>query len=126
MKYFIRIILCSFILISYQCEDTNKNTITLEQLKIKKQEILAYISTFSCSGDANCKTIAFGAKPCGGPVEYLVYPNTVDYNTLEKLVNAYYNLNQQYNIQTNAVSDCMFVNPPKTIGCVDGVCTIID
>lgn len=71
-------------------------------------------------------SIAFGAKPCGGPREYLVFPNTVNLTTLETMVDGYYELDNQYNIQTGAVSDCMVVSPPNNIACIEGVCTIID
>lgn len=111
---------------SFQCENSNdSSTITPEQLEQKKQEILDYITTFSCENANGCSSIAFGSKPCGGPREYLVYPNSINQNVLENLVNDYNQMDNQYNIQTNAISDCMAVMPPNEIGCVNGVCTII-
>ena len=80
----------------------------------------------SCANATECLSIAFGAKPCGGPREYLAYPNTVDQTTLETLVSEYYEMDHQYNIEIGAISDCMVVNPPNTINCVNGVCTIIN
>jgi hypothetical protein len=128
MKYIVRIFLFSLLLQSFQCDDeVNSNTpITPEMLSIKKQEIIEYISTFSCTESSGCLSIALGAKPCGGPREYLVYPNTVDEITLEAMVNEYYEMDNNYNIQTNAVSDCMVVGPPNTIDCISGVCAIIN
>ena len=128
MKFILKIILLAFVLQSMQCENDNNvfNEITQEQLNTKKQEILNYISSFSCAQASSCNSIAFGAKPCGGPRDYLVYPSTVNQATLETLVNEYYDMDNAYNIQTNAISDCMVVNPPNTIECVNGVCTIID
>jgi hypothetical protein len=128
MRFILKIILLAFILQSMQCEDDNVvvDQITPEQLNAKKQEILDYIATFSCTDAPSCNFIAFGAKPCGGPREYLVYPNTVNQTTLETMVNEYYDLDVAYNTQIGAVSDCMVVGPPNTIGCVNGVCTILD
>ena len=128
MKYIVRIFLFSLLLQSFQCDDevNENNAITPEMLAIKKQEILEYISTFSCNEASDCLYIAFGAKPCGGPREFLVYPNIVDQSTLETMVNDYYDMDNQYNIQTNAVSDCMVVGPPNTIDCVNNICRIID
>lgn len=128
MKFTIKIILLAFVLQSMQCENDNDtlNGITPEQLNAKKQEILDYIGAFSCAEATGCNSIAFGAKPCGGPREYLVFPNTVNQNTLETMVNEYYEMDNQYNIQIGAVSDCMFVGPPNTVDCVNGVCTIIN
>ena len=128
MKFTIKIILLDFVLQSMKCEEDNViyDDITQEQLNIKKQEILNYIATFSCADASSCNSIAFGAKPCGGPREYLVYPNTVNQTTLETLVNEYHEMDSAFNTQTGAVSDCMVVGPPNTVGCVNGVCTILD
>ncbi len=126
MKYFSKLVLLFIVLQSFQCDDDNVTNITPEQLEEKKQEILDYIASFSCENASGCNSIAFGAKPCGGPREYLVYPNSVNQSDLEVLVEEYYVMDNQYNIQTNAVSDCMVVGPPNTIDCVNGVCTIIN
>jgi hypothetical protein len=125
MKYLIRIALLFVLLPSFQC-DEDVNRTTPEILAEKKQEILNYIQSFSCANATECLSIAFGAKPCGGPREYLVYPNTVDQTTLENMVNEYYEMDHQYNIETGAVSDCMVVGAPNNVNCVNGVCTIID
>ena len=126
MKTKILLICFSFLLLSMQCDDENQSGITPEMLDNKKQEILDYINSFSCAEASGCNSIAFGAKPCGGPREFLVYPNSVDQVTLQNLVDEYYDMDNEYNIQTGAVSDCMVVGPPRTIDCVNGVCTIID
>ncbi|MCU0349368.1 MAG: hypothetical protein MUF43_00860 [Flavobacterium sp.] len=127
MKYVIKLCMLFVLLQSFQCENSNDNTtITPEQLEQKKLEILNYIATFSCENANGCNSIAFGSKPCGGPREYLVYPNSINQNTLQVMVNEYNQMDNLYNIQTNAVSDCMAVMPPSAIGCVNGVCTIIN
>ncbi len=128
MKYIVRILLLSMLLQSFQCDDdtTTNSTITPEMLTAKKQEIVNYIASFSCAEASSCNSIAFGAKPCGGPKEYLSYPNTVNQSTLESMVTDYNEMENKFNIETNAVSDCMQVLPPNTINCVNGVCTIIN
>ena len=127
MKIIIRILMLALLLQSFQCEDDVLPTnITPEQLDIKKTEITDYINSFSCVNSSGCNSIAFGAKPCGGPREYLVFSNDIDLPVLQQMVNEYNNLDDAYNIQISAVSDCAIVNPPTNIGCVDGVCTIID
>lgn len=125
MKYLIRIALLFVLLQSFQCDEEDNRT-TPELLAQKKQEILNYIGSFSCANATGCLSIAFGAKPCGGPREYLVYPNTVDQTTLETLVAEYYEMDHQYNIEIGAISDCMVVSPPNRIDCVNGVCTIVN
>ncbi|MDP5000733.1 MAG: hypothetical protein NWQ14_04050 [Flavobacterium sp.] len=127
MKTIIRFLLLAMLLQSFQCNDEEIiNSVTPQQLVQKKQEILDYINNFSCAEASGCNSIAFGAKPCGGPREYLVYPNTVNQATLENLVNEYYEMDNEYNLQTGAVSDCMVVSPPNNIDCINGVCTIIN
>ena len=125
MKYLIRIALLFVLLASLQCDEEDNRT-TPEILAEKKQEILNYIQSFSCANATECLSIAFGAKPCGGPREFLVYPNTVDQTTLEIMVNEYYEMDHRHNIETGAVSDCMVVSPPNNVNCINGVCTIID
>jgi hypothetical protein len=126
MKYFVRILFLSLLFQSFQCDDAEDSRTTPQLLAEKKLEILNYIQSFSCANATGCLYIAFGAKPCGGPREYLVYPNTVDQAVLETMVNDYYEMDQQYNIESGAISDCMLVGPPNTVGCVNGICTIIN
>ena len=127
MKLFVRLSFFIFLLSSFQCDkNETAQQITPNQLEQKKAQIVAYIDSFSCENATACKSIAFGAKPCGGPRTFLIYPNSVDQNTLEQLVAEYYQLDNQYNIQTGAMSDCMVISPPNNIGCVNGKCKILD
>jgi hypothetical protein len=127
MKRFFKIILLAIVLQSFQCSDSNESddSITASQLETKKQEIQNYVNSFSCSESLGCGFIALGSKPCGGPGSYLVFPNSVNLPKLQEMVKAYNEMNRLYNIQTNAVSDCMVVAPPTEVKCVNGVCTII-
>ena len=128
MKWFFKILALSLLLQSFQCTDSNDSSdlITSAKLEIKKQEIQTYINSFSCSESVGCNYIAFGSKPCGGPLSYLVFSNSVNLTKLQEMVKNYNEMNKQYNIQTNAISDCMVVLPPTEIKCVNGVCTIIN
>jgi hypothetical protein len=128
MKLFIKILFLLLVLQSFQCsksDDKNPNDITPEQLQAKKLEIKNYIASFSCSETVGCGSIAFGSKPCGGPREYLLFSNAVNLPQLEQMIAEFNELDNQYNIQTDAISDCLAVQLPTTIGCVNGVCTVI-
>ncbi|HQZ24124.1 MAG TPA: hypothetical protein PLD18_02395 [Flavobacterium sp.] len=127
MKWFFKILALSLLLQSFQCTDTDDSSdaITSAQLETKKQEIQNYINSFSCSESVGCSFIAFGSKPCGGPGSYLVFSNSVNLTKLQEMVKNYNEMNRLYNIQTNAISDCMPVAPPTEVKCVNGVCTII-
>ncbi|WP_310560194.1 hypothetical protein [Flavobacterium sp.] len=127
MKWFFKIVVLSILLQSFQCTDTDDNSgaIISAQLETKKQEIQNYINSFSCSESVGCGFIAFGSKPCGGPRSYLLFSNSVDLTKLQAMVKTYNDMDELYNVQTNAVSDCMFVAPPTEVKCMNGICTII-
>jgi len=128
MKWFFKILALSLILQSFQCTDSNDSSdlITSTQLETKKQEINTYINSFGCSESVGCNYIAFGSKPCGGPRTYLVFSNDVNLTHLKDLVTKYNEMDNLYNIQTKAISDCSFLLPPNEIKCINGVCTIIN
>ena len=73
-----------------------------------------------------CKVIAFGSKPCGGPWSYLVYSTSIDEERLEALVESYNIYEQDYNMACDVASDCMFVTEPTELTCEDGKCVIVN
>lgn len=129
MKSIIFSFLIAVLFLNNQCttsEQKPTNMITPQQLEVKKQEILNYIATFNCTESGGCNYLAFGSKACGGPKEYLVFPNTVNFDFLNTKVSEYNALENQYNVQTNAVSDCAMVQAPNTVGCINNLCSIIN
>lgn len=114
----------AFLLTQCSSSDNSSETITQEMLNAKKAEVLALINNSSCSG--SCNYIAFGSKPCGGPREYLLFSSSIDQTQLIDLVIEYNEMDRQYNIQTGAISDCMVVQPPTSVGCVNGNCVILN
>ncbi len=71
-----------------------------------------------------CRVIAFGAKPCGGPRTYLVYSNLkTNEPKLKRLVSEYNTLEEKLNREGNLISDCMFVEEPQ-ITLHNGMCKI--
>jgi hypothetical protein len=79
--------------------------------------------TPACKDEENCRYIGIGAKPCGGPWEFLVYSTeTVDEQFLRKQVTAYNSLEDKMNRTYGYASDCSLPNEPL-IGCVEGRCT---
>lgn len=127
MKWFFKILAISFLLQSFQCTDTAAvhDIVTTSQLETNKQEIQNYINSFSCSETSGCGFITFGSKPCGGPRTYLLFSNSVNLAKLQEMVKNYNEMDKAHNIQTKAISDCMYQSPPTEVKCVNGVCTII-
>lgn len=113
---------------SFQCEEDvvpTDQSFDLVSLQQERQNVLNYIATFTCNENTTCSSIAFGSKACGGPQEFLVFPSSVDLAYLTEKVNNYNLMENSYNLTYGIVSDCMAVQPPANIGCIDGVCTIL-
>lgn len=73
---------------------------------------------------SQCRSIAFGHKPCGGPATYLPYSVAkTDESKLKTLVDEYNQQSKNYNNARKSLSDCMYVSAPK-IELVDGVCKL--
>jgi hypothetical protein len=96
------------------------------RLGLMRSEILDLIGTPSCGGEGECRAIGLGVKPCGGPLEYLVYSTSnVDRLELLLLVSRYNVFNYGINRRYNLASDCMVVMPP-VVGCIDRICRAVE
>ncbi|MBF04137.1 MAG: hypothetical protein CMP76_12650 [Flavobacterium sp.] len=129
MKKILNVFVICLLLQSFQCEkpivEKSRDDYSNE-LRNNKQVILDYIASFPCDETTGCNFIAFGSKPCGGPWEYLIYSNAVDEAYLTEMVNTYNQLENSYNSEFEIFSDCAIVNPPEQVGCINGICTIIN
>lgn len=101
---------------SYNCEDS------VAYLTELKSNIETLAEESICSDEFECRYIAFGSKPCGGPWEYLIYTTSIDTLALTSLVIEYNQLEASYNLNCNAVSDCSTPIPPIDFGCENNVC----
>ena len=96
-----------------------------ERLKELGRIIEQEIDTPAANEPSQCKLIAFGSKPCGGPARYLVYSTAKTNETrLKQLVEEFNQLAKKINEERKIFSDCMFVSEPK-VELVDGVCRIL-
>lgn len=83
-------------------------------------QIRSLISNKSCSSDEQCKAIAFGHKPCGGPEDYHIYSTQqTDEATLERLVSAYTAADRRLDEMRGSQSDCEMRCRPQ-VGCAGG------
>lgn len=113
--------------IVFSCSDTSDETRDLEkqQLKVLKNEIEQMVEASQCSENSECDFIAFGSKPCGGPWSYIVYPTSIDVESLKSKVEYYNEQENLFNIKWEVISDCLFVGPPSGVECVDGKCEAV-
>ena len=90
-----------------------------------KNEIEKMAAASLCNEKAECKYVAFGSKPCGGPWSYLVYSNSIDELSFLEKIEELNSKENEYNILYGIISDCSAPAPPSSIECVNGVCTAI-
>lgn len=119
---FLYLILYFFVIVT-SCGDEFDEKDDLALLGALKTEILLLISENNCSGIGECRALALGEKPCGGPWEYLIY-SIVNNDTLKikEKVEEYNDFNAVLNIRYNYESDCMFVEKPSIL-CLNGKCS---
>lgn len=87
-----------------------------------RAEVMRMIGDAGCTDVSQCRTIAFGAKPCGGPWQYLVYSTqATDSTALAAAVNRYNTQEAALNKSEGRMSDCSVVSPP-TLKEVNGRC----
>lgn len=116
-----------FVLITaMQCDEDDAPTFdcqqTLQSLMEHKVTIESLAAESVCNADFECRFIAFGSKPCGGPWEFLVYSTSIDTLALINAVADYNQMEEQYNINCNAVSDCSTPQPPTGFSCENNQC----
>lgn len=127
LSKFLLVPLC-LLLFSTQCEDDTP-PLTQEdeeqELAALKSEIENLASTSVCAGTFECKFIALGSKPCGGPWSYLVYSTSIDTEELENMVEGYNRKETIYNTEWGIASDCAIVNPPTSLNCENNACVAV-
>ncbi|RUO38119.1 hypothetical protein CWE13_00240 [Aliidiomarina shirensis] len=98
------------------------DTIEAEQLSALAGEIFRLVGTPEADNPSQCKALPFGAKPCGGPANWLVYSTKVtDSEVLEEKVELYNTLSNRFNQQEGLVGDCAVVDEVKP-NVVQGIC----
>jgi len=124
MKSFMNL-LFYFIVTVLSCGDNFNESDDLVILAAMKADILMLVAEADCSEIAECRSLPFGAKPCGGPWEYLIYStSSSDSLQIKEKVDEYNEWNRVLNSRYGYVSDCAIVGEPKLLclneKCVDG------
>jgi hypothetical protein len=113
------VIIIAFVI---HCGDSFEEKHDRAVLEALREDILDMIGEPLCGGDGECRYIAFGSKPCGGPWEYLIYSvDVTDSVLLTQRVETYNEYEDMMNRKYGYVSDCSVPEPP-ILGCVEGVC----
>ena len=106
-------------------ESTKKQDLDLLAITKLAEEINALVETSICNDETECAFIAFGSKPCGGPLGYLAYSNSIDTEELISKVELFNQMQNSYNLRYNIVSDCSMILEPDGLICEDGKCKIV-
>ena len=113
---------------AFKCDD-DTGSFACEERILQLSEMNATIqnlaATSVCNESFECRSIAFGSKPCGGPWGYLVYSTSIDTLKLTKLVEKHNQLETTINQECDRSSDCAFVSPPQRLECEDNKCIAV-
>lgn len=112
----------AFFLLSFSCEGENE---LATDLKVLEDQIVRLSESVSCTNSSEWKFTPMGAKPCGGPIRYIAYHQSVEKDFLE-LVNQYTEQQKQFNQKTGAMSDCALVSAPSSVTCEGGKAILIN
>lgn len=94
--------------------DTRQLQMRLERLTENKE----------CQQDNQCKVIGVGARPCGGPDQYLLYSTLhTDEKMLSYTNDRYQKLKKQQNEKLGLMSTCQMLMPPVS-ACIENKCAI--
>lgn len=86
--------------------------------------IRALVGTPSCSSDAQCHTLALGARACGGPDSYLPWSSEKTAQAeIQALGERYKEERRAANQATGAISTCQFLMDPGAV-CRAGTCQL--
>ena len=114
----------TLLLLLVACNNDDNDLVALKEQRMAEisENVEPLIVNNSCNGADDCASIAWGAKPCGGPWGYLIYaPSNIDVPRLEQLVAEYNELQAEVNQLTGATSDCSVVIEPE-LECVENRC----
>jgi hypothetical protein len=93
-------------------------------LKTIRGEIINLIGEPRCANLVHCRVLPLGARPCGGPSEYLAFSSmTANRETLEAKAYEYSFLEEEVNRSKSAVGPCEVLPQPRA-ACIGGRCTL--
>ncbi len=96
-----------------------------EEARRLRDEISTAIGEARCRNLVNCRIVGLGARPCGGPEEYLAYSiwNT-DREHIANLVFEYNLLREDMMHGSDAVGTCEMLQEPG-LDCIHDRCVIV-
>lgn len=94
--------------------DTRQLQVRLEKLTENK----------ACDTTAQCKVIAIGSRPCGGPEGFMVYSSAhTDEKLLQFTADRFASLKREQNDKLGLVSTCQMLYEPA-VSCQQSLCDV--
>jgi len=88
------------------------------------QELQAAIGTAACTADDQCRSLAVGAKACGGPARYVAWSTQgTDAARVTELASRVTEAQRRENATSGVRSNCAFVADPGA-ACMAGRCQL--
>ena len=122
MRY-ISILLVTLIA-NWSCDSANDD-ISQNDLDSQLNEIRAMVENETCTDSSEWLFVGLGAKPCGGPTDYIAYSTNMDVGTFLELVERYNQDVRAFNEENGLISDCAIEPAPSAIVCEDGRAVLV-
>ena len=87
-------------------------------------EIAQLVGDAPCSNVVNCRVIGLGARPCGGPEEYVAYSTWTRRDDIEAKATEYTFLREELLAQRREAGACVALPEPK-VACVNRRCIAV-
>lgn len=86
-------------------------------------EMRNYAKDLSCTINAQCQWSMVGYKACGGPSAAIAFSTkNVDTDLITSKGTYITNAEKKWNETYGIMSDCMFIQPPAELRCINGAC----
>lgn len=89
-----------------------------------RTEIARLIGDAPCSNVVNCRVLGLGARPCGGPEEYVAYSTWTQRDAIEGKALEYGFLREELLAQRDHAGACVVLPEPQ-VACVNRRCVTV-
>lgn len=110
------------------CEKKDDVTsIQQDQLELNRKygNIMRYINLEDVGENISCRSLPIGSKACGGPQGYVAFPESINQEELEEMIEEYTEFERDYNEKWGIISDCSHVSPPIEVIVQNGKCKAV-
>ena len=95
------------------------------QLDQLRASIESEVTKEKCTNAGEWAFAPMGAKACGGPQLYIAYPKKME-AAIQERINDYTEKVKAFNQKYGVISDCMMLNEPAGIKCINGKAELIN